>query len=85
MPVAAVVRIGGDAEQAELAEFLPELRRELVALVDLGRQRRDAFLREAVHHLAQRVDILTKPEIQRMRVHRVSPWAFVAAYEAHRH
>ena len=70
---AAIVRVGGDAEQAELAEFLPELRRELVGLVDVGGERRDRLLRETLHHVAQRIDVLTQPEIHRMRVHRVSP------------
>ena len=69
-----MVGIGGDAEQAERAEFRPQMRGELVRAVDVGGERRDPVLREAAHHVAQRLDVLAKREVKRVRVHFFPPW-----------
>ena len=69
-----MVGVGGDAEQAERAELRPKLWREFVGAVDLLGERRDPVLREAAHHVAQRLDVLTKREVQRVRVHFLPLW-----------
>ena len=55
---AAEIRIGGDAQQSQLAEFLPQMGGKLVLAVRFLRQRSDALLRKAAHHIAQRLDIV---------------------------
>ena len=79
---AAELRVGGDAEQAERAEFLPEMGGKLVRAIDLGGERRDLFLREAADHVAQAVDLLAVAEIKRVQVHELPP---CCADEPHRH
>ena len=70
---AAAIRIGRDAEQAEAAQFPPQMHREFVVAVDRSGQRRYLLLREAPHHVAQRLDLLVVPELQRAVVHGRSP------------
>ena len=53
---AAVFLLHRDAEQAERAQFLPQVRRELVAVVDVRRARRDLVRREVAYRGAQHVD-----------------------------
>ena len=50
----------------------PQVHRELVAAVDLGRARRDLGLGERVHGVAQRVDVFTEHEIQAGQVAHLS-------------
>src|SRR3954451_17225839 len=55
---AAIVRVRSDAEQAEFAEFRPEVARKTVRRVDLGRARRQALPRPAADGVAHRLDLL---------------------------
>ena len=63
-PGAAVLLLHRDAVQAELADLGPQMARELVGLVDLGRQRRNLVGGEAAHARAQLVGRLAEIEIQ---------------------
>ena len=74
-----MVRVGGDAEQAERAELRPKLGGNSLERSISGGERRDPVLREAAHHVAQRLDVLTKREVQRVRVHPFSLEFFAAA------
>ena len=67
--VRAAVFLGhGDAQDTELAHLAPEIHRELVAAVDLGRALLDLGLRERVHGIAQRVDVFAEHEVQAWQV-----------------
>ncbi len=68
---AAILFLHGDAEQAEIAHFHPQVRREQVVAVDLGGARRDLRARELVDRLAQHLDVFAEVEIQggKMSVH----------------
>ena len=57
---AAVFARHGDAEQAHLAELLPQVGRERVVVVDQVRARRDLRVRERAHGLAQQVDVFAE-------------------------
>ncbi len=72
-PGAAVFLGHGDAQQAQLAQFGPELGGELVAAVDLGGHRLQPFLRPAVHHVAQGIHILAEIELHTCVEHRFPP------------
>ena len=54
-----------DSEQALRSELAPETRRELVAAIDVGRERRDARLREPAHRLTHLSGRLTLDGIDR--------------------
>ena len=54
---AAVFFADGDAEHAQLAHLAPQVHRELVAAVDLGRARGDLGGGELLHGFAQRGDV----------------------------
>ena len=69
---AAVLLGHGDPEQAERAELLPQIGRELVVRVDPCRPRRDLLGREAPHHGAQSLDLLAKAEAHHRVVHLAS-------------
>ena len=60
----------GNAEHPELAHLAPQVHRELVARVDLGRARRDLLLRKMLHCIAQCVDLFAKLKIQARQIHR---------------
>jgi hypothetical protein len=71
--VGAAVLLGhGDAQHAQLAHLAPQVHRELVAAVDLGRARRDLGLGKVAHRVAQRVDVFAELEVQAGQVHGVS-------------
>ncbi len=53
-----------DAEQPELAEFGPQVGRELIARVNRLRPGRNAVRSKSVHGLSQQVDILAEAEIK---------------------
>ena len=57
---AAVVAADGDAEQAHLAELLPQVVGEGVLAVDAVGARGDLLLREGRHALAQHVEVVTE-------------------------
>src|SRR5262245_63932245 len=61
---AAVLLFDRDAEHPELAEFGPQLTRELVAAVELGGQRCDPIAGEAAHALAQLLGGFAEVEIE---------------------
>ena len=61
---AAIVLLDGDPVQAELAHLRPQLRRELVRLVDFGGDRRDLLAGEPLGRLADRVGYLAEFEIE---------------------
>ena len=63
-PRAAIFLLDGNPVQAEVAEFRPQVARELVALVDLGGARRDLMRREVADGLANRVRGLAEIEIE---------------------
>jgi hypothetical protein len=50
--------------QAQRAELLPQIGRELVVAVDVGGARRDLLGREALHAVAQHVDGFAEPKAQ---------------------
>jgi len=63
--VGATVLLGhGDAEHAERTHLAPQVHRELVGTVDLGRARRDLALSEVAHGVAQRLDVVAEAEVQ---------------------
>src|SRR5262249_38602872 len=64
-PGPAIVLLDGDAVQAERAKLRPEGARELVAAVDIGRQRSDLVAGEGAHAGAQPVGRLTELEVGR--------------------
>jgi len=55
---AAVFVADGNAEQAQLAHLAPQVHRELVGAVDLGRAGRDFRGGELLHGCAQRGDVV---------------------------
>jgi hypothetical protein len=61
---AAVFLAHGDAQHAQGAHLLPQVHRELVVAVDLGRAGRDLGLGKLAHRIAQRVDVFTELEIE---------------------
>ncbi len=63
-PRTAVVFSGRYTEQAEFAEFGPQVTRKLVAGIDLCGARRNSVGREALHCLAQEIDVFTKAKIE---------------------
>ena len=50
----------GDAEQAERAEFFPQIGREQIVVVDLRRTRGDFLLGEGSHGVAQQIDVFAE-------------------------
>jgi hypothetical protein len=62
---AAILLLDRDAQQAEIAHLPPQIHRELVGRVDLGRARRDLVRGEALHAVAQHVGGLAEIEIER--------------------
>jgi hypothetical protein len=63
--VGATIFLGhGDAQHAERAHLAPQVHRELVAAVDLGRARSDLGLREIAHRVAQRVNVFSQLEVE---------------------
>jgi hypothetical protein len=60
---AAVLLLGGHAEQAHLAELPPQVGGEQVVAVDLARARQDLVLREIPDGVAQQVDVLAEVEV----------------------
>ncbi|OIQ86770.1 hypothetical protein GALL_313590 [mine drainage metagenome] len=58
-----------DAQQSEVAELAPQVHRELVVAVDLGRARRDLGDGEVAHRVAHRVDVGAELEIKSGEVH----------------
>ena len=61
---AAVFFADRDAENAEVAHLLPQVHRELVAAVDLGRARRDFRLGELLDGFTQGGDVLAVVKAQ---------------------
>jgi hypothetical protein len=60
---AATVFLGdGDAEQAHLAEFPPQIGRKQIVMVDLGRARRDFLFGKGVNGFTQQVDVFSEGE-----------------------
>ena len=68
---AAVFLAHGDAQHAQVTHLAPQVHRELVAVVDLGRAGGDFGLRKVIHRFAQGVDVFTELEIQTGHVHGV--------------
>ena len=69
--IGAAIFLGdGNAEHPELAHLAPQVHRELVGRVDLGRARRDLLLRKMLHCIAQCVDLFAKLKIQAGQIHR---------------
>ncbi len=64
MPGAAELRRDRDAEQAEVAELAPQVHREFVVAIDVGRAGRDLGGGEAAHRFPQEVDVLTQAEVE---------------------
>ena len=60
----AILFFDRDTEQAQFAEFRPEITRKPVAFVDLRRPRCNAIGRERGNGLAQQVDILAEAEVK---------------------
>ena len=54
----------GHPEQAQLAELLPHVGRELVLRVDFGRSRRQLRIAHALHGIAQGVEFLGEVGIE---------------------
>src|SRR4051812_37528087 len=63
-PRAAILLLDGDAVQAKIAEFRPQIARKLVRLVDLGGAWRDLMRREVADRFAYRVCGLAEVEIE---------------------
>src|SRR5712691_4806293 len=63
-PGAAVFLLDRDPEQSEPAELGPQLPRKLVGVVDLVGPRRDPVGGEALHAVAERIDVLAETEIE---------------------
>src|SRR5574341_1408078 len=63
-PGSAVLFLDGDAEQAEVPQLAPQIRRESVAAVDLVRPWRDLAGGEDLDRLAQHVQGFAQAEIQ---------------------
>src|SRR5690349_3382265 len=61
---AAIVFLDRDTEHAELAELGPELAWELVAAVDLRRDRRDQIVAKGAHAAAQLIGGLAQIEVE---------------------
>ncbi len=61
---AAELRRHRDAEQAEVAELAPQVHREFVVAIDVGRTGRDLGGGEAAHRFPQEVDVLTQAEVE---------------------
>ena len=61
---AAVLLADRDAENAERAHFRPQVHRELIARIDLGRARCDLGLGEFAHGVAQRIDVFSELVIE---------------------
>ena len=74
-PRAAIFLLDRDAVQAKLAHLRPELAREAVGLVDLGRDRCHLVGGKALNLLAQRVGGLAQAEIERR--HRIGDHDFL--------
>src|SRR5258706_15815421 len=69
-PRAAILLLDGNAVQAELADFRPEVAGKLIALVDLVGARRNLVAREIVHGLADSVRGFAEIEVE----HPVRVW-----------
>src|SRR3954462_12777181 len=68
-PRAAVLLLDGDAVQSERADLRPEVSGKLVALVDLGRTRRDLVTCEIMHGFANGIRGFAEIEVEHpMRV-----------------
>ena len=63
-PGTAIFLLGGDAEQAHIAKFAPEIGGEIIDPVDLGGARRDFRLGEAAHLFAHGLRGFSEGEIQ---------------------
>ena len=66
---AAVLLRDRHAEQAEVAEFLPEIGGKFIVAVDLFRAGRDFGQGEGAHAVAQHVDLVAESEIQARNGH----------------
>ena len=60
----AVFLFHRDAEQAQLAQFRPQVARKFVAFVDVGGARSNPVGRERRDGFAQQVDVLAQPEVK---------------------
>jgi hypothetical protein len=72
-PGAAMLRIGGQPEEAKRAHFSPEMRREAVFPIGLLGDWSNAVAREPPHRVAQGIHVLAQSEIHRAVEHRRPP------------
>src|SRR5690606_24732146 len=67
---AAVLFLDGDAEQAHVAEFAPQVHGEFVAAVDVGGAWCDLRFDKLLYRVAQHVDAVTQVKIHGREIHR---------------
>ncbi len=73
---AAVFLAGGHAEQAHVAEFLPQVGWEFVDAVDFRGARRDLGVGKGLHRIAQHIDVFAEAKVEAGDVH-----GFVSAFK----
>ena len=72
-PCPAVLFINGHAEQPKFTHLRPKFWRETVRRIDLGGHRLDTLLRPTMHHIAQRINVLTQIKSHRGMKHGALP------------